>query len=134
MGVSRISPPGLLTRLVARSMVKASVAIDRSFGATGAAAQGRADPGEELVHPEGLGDVVVGADVEGGDFGGLAWRADSTMIGTVVQPRRLSTTLHAVEVGQTQVDDRRGRVGCGWRREAGGSVAAGGPRSRGRRG
>jgi hypothetical protein len=55
-----------------------------------AAAEGRADPGEQLVHAEGLGDVVVG--VERGDLVGLGVRADRMRMGTLVQPRGPRTT------------------------------------------
>ena len=37
----------------------------------GALAQVGADAGEEFGHAEGLGDIVVGAFVEGGDFHGF---------------------------------------------------------------
>ena len=54
--------------------VDGEVRPSRRSGAssTGVAAtlQG-AEPGEQLVHPEGLGDVVVGTLVEGVDLGGL---------------------------------------------------------------
>ena len=68
-------------------------------------AQRRAEPGEELVHAERLGDVVVGAGVEGGDLVGLAFahrEHDDRHVGPAAQA---ADHLDAVDAGQAEVED-----------------------------
>ena len=52
----------------------------------------RPNPGEELIHAEGLGEEVVGAHVQSGDLVPLGVSGKEAMIGTVVHPRRPATT------------------------------------------
>ena len=78
-------------------------------------AQRGPEPGEELVHPERLGDVVVGAGVERGDLVLLASRADSTTIGTVAPAAQAADHLDAVDAGQPEVE--HDHVGMVARRE-----------------
>ena len=56
-------------------MVKSASGDDGDVRRRLVAAEGGAEAGEELVHAERLGDVVVGAGVEGGDLVGLGRRA-----------------------------------------------------------
>ena len=82
-----------VTRLAARSTTKSSVLTIGSSPAGVRPPQRGPQPGQQLVHAEGLRDVVVGADVEcGSTFEASSSRADSTRIGTVVQPRSPWTT------------------------------------------
>ena len=53
---------------------------------------GRPQAGEQLLDAERLGDVIVGAGVEGVDLVALGARADSTTMGTSDQPRIPSIT------------------------------------------
>ena len=74
------------------------------LGRRGAAQRG-AEPGQQLVHAERLGDVVVGAGVEGARPCRVSpSRTDSTMIGTVLHPRRPADHLDAVDAGQAEVE------------------------------
>ena len=75
------------------------------------AAGHRAQPGEQLVHAERLGHVVVGAGVEGLDLVGAvgpAGQHQDRHVGPAAQP---GDDLDAVHVGQAEVeDDDVGRV------------------------
>ena len=66
VGVRCTSAPFLVTFLAARSTVNEEVSTTGSIGVRrrGAAPDRGPQPGQELVHAEGLGDVVVGAGVE----------------------------------------------------------------------
>ena len=99
-------------------------------------AQGGAETGDQLVHAEGLRDVVVGAEIERLDLAGLVAAARQHHDrdgGAVLAQRRMSSCpLH---VGQAEIqDDQIGRVG----RDASSAPFASRrprrPRSRGRRG
>ena len=68
VGVSRTSAPSRVTRRLPRSTVKASVVTTASLLRFDAAAQQRAEPGQELVQAERFGDVVIRAGVESLDF------------------------------------------------------------------
>src|SRR5438552_803767 len=72
VGVRWMSPPSAsVARLAAKSSAK-SVAVTTGWSWPGMTpAHRRPQPGEQLVHPEGLGDVVVGAGVERLYFGEL---------------------------------------------------------------
>ena len=68
-------------------------------------AQGCAQPGQQLVHPERLRDVVVGAGVEGGDLVALALahrEDDDRNDGPAAQA---ADHLDAVDSGQAEVED-----------------------------
>lgn len=69
------------------------------------AAQQRADAGEQLGEPEGLGDVVVGARVEADDgvhlVGACGQDEDREGVALVAQP---AAHLQAVHTGQPQVE------------------------------
>ena len=83
VGVSRtgVAVRAGRTCFAARSTVKRGRLDDRAPRRRPRAAQRRAQPREQLVHPERLGDVVVGAGVERDDLVALSVRAESTMIG-----------------------------------------------------
>ena len=71
VGVSRMSSPPRRACFAAKSSVKSGVVDDcLAFGQHGAAHRGP-QPGEQLVHAERLGEVVVGAEVERFDLGCL---------------------------------------------------------------
>ena len=70
----------------------------------GLAAKGHAEAGEELVHPEGLSHVVVGALVEHLHLAASVPSADSTMMGTSLHWRIPAADLGAVQVGQAEVE------------------------------
>ena len=73
-------------------------------------------PGEQLVHAERLGDVVVGAARRGpAPCPAESVRADSTMIGTLVQPRSPAIT---------SVPSRSGRPRSSTTTSGGSSAAA----------
>ena len=79
-------------------------------GRRSSAAYGGAEAGEELVQPEGLGDVVVGAGVQRRDRIALvlAGRQDQDRyVGPAAQALQ---DLQSVEVGQAEVQDDD--VGC----------------------
>ena len=72
VGVRRISsPPASTTRFAARSIVKSDGDDDRLLLRRRRPPQRGAQPGEQLVHAERLGDEVVGAGIERGDLVGL---------------------------------------------------------------
>ena len=77
----------------------------------GSAAGHRAQPGEQLVHAERLGDVVVGAGVEGVDLVeavGPTGQHEDRDVGPAAQP---GDDLGAVHVGQAEVEDDERRAG-----------------------
>ena len=85
-------------------------------------ADGGAQPGQQLVHAEGLGDVVVGARVERLDLlvGGVPGRQHQDRHpGPAAQPL---DHLDAVHVGQAQVEDDHVGVAGGGELEGGGAV------------
>ena len=61
-----------VARLAARSIVKLAVSTTGASGSAAAPPQRGSQAGEQLVHPEGLGHVVVGARVECDDLVVLA--------------------------------------------------------------
>ena len=71
-----------------------------------------AQPGQQLVHAERLGDVVVGAGVERVDLVGLSVRPESTRIGHVGPAAQPGDDLDAVDVGQAEVEDHERRAGA----------------------
>ena len=73
----------------------------------------RPHPGEQLLDPERLGDVVVGAGVEGGDLLdllGAPGEHDDRRGRPAAQP---GDHLGALHVGEAEVEDRPGRAGAG---------------------
>jgi hypothetical protein len=77
------------------------------------AAQGGAEPGEQLAHRERLGHVVVGAGVERADLvagAGPPGQHDDRRPGP---PAERGDHLGAVHVGQAKVEDHRVRRGGG---------------------
>ncbi len=81
------------------SLVSSSPASD------GAVAERHPEAGLELAHPEGLGHVVVGPSVEGGDLavlGAVGREHDDGHVAPLADP---PAHLHAVEVGQAEVED-----------------------------
>src|SRR5262249_38148023 len=94
---------------------------DRGGGlGAGGAAGHRADPGQQLVDGERLGDVVVGARVEGVHLvlaPGPAGQHDDRHLGPAAQP---VDDLDAVDVRQAEVeDDQVGRAVLGLPQRAG---------------
>ena len=71
VGVSRTTSSPRHACLAAKSIVKSGVATTGLALREHGAAHRGPEPGEELVHAEGLGQVVVGAEVECLDLGGL---------------------------------------------------------------
>ena len=69
------------------------------------APQGGLDPAAELAHREGLGDVVVGADLEPGDLVGLAAFRGQHDDRHLAARAQLAADLDPVELGQHQVED-----------------------------
>ena len=69
VGVRRISSPSRVTRL-GREVDGEVGGLDRGGlpGRSTDAAERGPEPGEQLVHAERLGDVVVGAGIERGDL------------------------------------------------------------------
>ena len=116
MGVRRISSSPAMTRRAARSMVKACSRHLWRRGSWGCSAYGRAQSGEEFLHSEGFGDVVVGAGIE------RAYLCPFFVAGRQNDHRRSTPSAqsldhcNAVEVGQAQVQDHDIR----WRRAGGG--------------
>ena len=71
-----------------------------------AAAQLGADAGEELGHAERLGEIVVGAFVEGEDLHlASVLRTLSTMIGVCATRRTALCEFEAVHLGHGEVGD-----------------------------
>ena len=88
-------------------------------------AQGHPQPGLELAHAEGLGHVVVGAAVEGGDLAVLGPVGRQHDDGHGAPLPDAAADLEAVHVGQAEVEDDdvgrphgglRRSPGCRWRR------------------
>ena len=77
---------------------------DRRLFADGGPAHRQPAAGEELVHPERLGDVVVCPCVERRDLVVLVGRADSTTMGTCDQPSSFVDDGQAVYAGQPEVE------------------------------
>ena len=101
----RRTSPSPVTRLAARSTLKSAVSTTGALGRRGRCGAGGPQAGEQLVHAERLGDVVVGAGVEGGDLVVLGAAADSTMIGHRGPAPQALDHLDAVDAGQTEVED-----------------------------
>jgi hypothetical protein len=72
-------------------------------------AQRGADPGEHFLGIERLGDVIVGAEIERGDFllGGVA-RRDDQQCGTGSLDQRHQ--LEPVAIGQAEIEQHRIRL------------------------
>ena len=105
VGVRRISSPSRRTVLAARSTVKSGVVTTAAVLGGGDAAERGAEPGEELVHAEGLGDVVVGAGVEGGDlvaFGAAGRQDDDRHGGPAAEA---ADDVEAAHAGEAEVED-----------------------------
>lgn len=86
------------------------------------AADGGPQPGQQLVHAEGLGDVVVGTRVQRLDLlvGGVpGGEHDDRHPGPAAQPL---DHVDAVEVGQAQVEHHDVGVAGGGELEGGGTV------------
>jgi hypothetical protein len=66
------------------------------------AMEGYAQAGEQLVHAEGLGEVVVGAGVEGGHLVLSCGQHDDWSLGPAAQS---VDDVDAVDVGQAEVED-----------------------------
>src|ERR1700730_10442497 len=60
---------------------------------------------EQLVHAEGLGDVVVGAGVERGDLHGFGVAGGEHDDRHVAPPAQRSGDVDAVDVGQAEIED-----------------------------
>ena len=85
---------------------------DRLLVVVAAAAGHGAEAGEQLVHAERLGDVVVGAGVEGLDLVEAVGPAGEHQDGYVGPAAEAGDDLGAVHVGQAEVEDHHvGRVG-----------------------
>jgi hypothetical protein len=69
------------------------------------AAQGRLDAAAELAHREGLGDVVVGADLQPADLVGLASLRGQHDDRHLAAGAELAADFDAVQLGQHQVED-----------------------------
>ena len=77
---------------------------DRRLRGRPVPAHGGPQPGEQLVHAERLGDVVVGAGVEGGDlvaFGAPRRQHDDGHVGPAAEPL---DHLDPVDAGQPEVE------------------------------
>ena len=70
-------------------------------------AQGRADARDELRDPEGLGDVIVGAVVQGFDLAAFAGAAGQDDDGHL-RPAgtHAADNLQSVQIGKPQIQDR----------------------------
>ena len=83
---------------------------DPGLGAAGPVPQRRPHPGQEFVHPEGLGHVVVGARCPGpAPSHPNSCRADKMITGRSLKRPDPAEHGAAVEIGQTQIED--GQVG-----------------------
>ena len=87
-------------------------------------ADGGADPGQQFVRAEGLGEVVVGAGVEGLDLIALVAAGGDDKDGDLGPLADAAEDGHAVHVGQAEVEDDevgtvRGDHGVGHRAGAG---------------
>ncbi len=105
MGVNRMSRPLRVTRLAARSIVK-SPRLDRRLLVRREETPERSpEPREELVHPERLGDVVVGAGVQRGDLVGLgvAHRQDDDR--DAAPAPNAFDHFDAADAGEAEIDD-----------------------------
>ena len=105
VGVRRISSPSRVTVLAARSTVKSGVATAGGLVRGGDPAERGAQAGEELVHAERLGDVVVGAGVERGDLvalGAAGGEDDDRHGGPAPQA---ADDLDAAHSGEAEVED-----------------------------
>ena len=120
VGVSRTSsspPVGRCTRLAREVDREVGRRDDRLLlGGRGAPQRG-AQPGEQLVHAERLGHVVVGAGVERGDLVGLAVAHGQHDDRHRAPAAQAADHVDAVDAGQAEVeDDDVGVVARGERR------------------
>ena len=92
-------------------------------GGAGGVAEGDADAGDELVHAEGLGEVVIGAEGEGLDLGGFGVSGGEDNDGGGANLADAADDLDAVEVGEAKVeeDDVGGALAEGIEGVAGGA-------------
>ena len=91
-----------------KSIVSSPHSIDSVLGRLAAhprAPQRRFDAAAELAHREGLGDVVVGADLEPGDLVGLAAFRGQHDDRHLAARAQLAADFDPVEAGQHQVED-----------------------------
>ncbi len=122
VGVSRTSPALVVTRFAARSMVKSGVLMVGASSPAARAAQRGAHPGQQLVHAERLGHVVVGAGIQSGHFLGLfgtGGQHDDRDGRPAAQP---TNHVDAVDVRQTEVDDNQIRLPLGGEVQAGTTI------------
>ena len=92
-----------VTRCRSKSTTRPPTVIDSPPVGRGAA-HGRAQPGQELAHPERLGDVVVGAGVERLDLLPSSPTAERITIGHLAPRAQLAAHVDARAVGQHQVE------------------------------
>ena len=113
---SLTSVPARRTRRRGMSIARSPIGHhrQRSLALEAAAAQHGADPGQQLVDPERLGDVVVGAEIEGCHLlglGGAHRQHDDRQLRPFADPR---DHLLAVEIRQAEVEDHEiGALGRG---------------------
>ena len=113
-----------VTWAAARSTAKSGVVMTACFGRRLVAAQRGADAGQQLVHAERLGDIVVGARVEGGHLVGLGV-ADRQHDDRDLRPSpEAADDLGAVDVGKPEIEEDD--VGMRGRRLAEGLAAGAG--------
>ena len=117
VGVRRTSPFAVVTRFAARSTEKCSVSTTASSSAGVGSAQCGSEAGEELVHAEGFGDVVVSAGVEGGDLVSfcLADGEDDDRHGAPAA--ETADHFDAVDAWESEVEDDEIGVLCGCERQ-----------------
>ena len=87
------------------------------------AAQGGPQPGQQLVHAEGLGQVVVGAEVEGGDLVGLGLPHRQHDDGHGRPAPEAADHVEPVDAGQAEVE--QDDVGVAGGRQVEGLLPAG---------
>ena len=105
----RLAAVPAMTVLAARSMTRSPSADHRLVGRGGGPPDGGAHPGQQFLHAERLGHVVVRAGVQRLDLVGAvgpAGQHDDRGLGPAAQPL---DDLDAVQVGQAQVEEHQVR-------------------------